>query len=521
MDELKRHPTDEELAPPLPTRPVSRGPELVDPNSAGPSLRSLGVTPEPPAMARTDTAHEAVGEYDLPPLPVRPRLQPPMYTPDTLPVESLAIAPGSRVHTPAPMVEGPIVQPVSEKAAYLAPPPPQRMRRTYSDGGETGGALHYTRNPNILTAYLIPFPQPRFNPPIKPKVQAHGEELSSADIKRMEAEGALYPGTQAEDGVPMRFLIYTPPPPPLRKPETTLDDQGKEVKEGKVHKAQRKWEEEVRESKTKAGIKAKAIRGIAKGMSNVKSSNLEFFNRFPSTGSTEKPGERADKGVEELLLLYPPAPSLTPTKMREEFVSTLLRTKKKATRDAVISSALLPVSAAIDVLATPVWPFGGLLEIDGVWAYASLRGAKTARGVSKRLGLKGKRAEDAKTAAEGAPEAVEGEEMLKLTFKATKRLDVLRDYLASACSSRDIALFAGPTCGVPTESEILDAIGWTPSDLSSTGSGGTGEEEKWERDDVKDDLKNVVGKGAKEWVKWCKDWEKKERKRVKEGKEKV
>lgn len=69
----------------------------------------------------------------------------------------------------------------------------------------------------------------------------------------------------------------------------------------------------------------------------------------------------------------------------------MMQSKTKAQRDAVIAAGLIPVSFAIDVLATIIWPFGGLLEIDSVWAYSSIRGAKTARSTKTvwRLELSG------------------------------------------------------------------------------------------------------------------------------------
>ena len=44
----------------------------------------------------------------------------------------------------------------------------------------------------------------------------------------------------------------------------------------------------------------------------------------------------------------------------------MMQSKTKAQRDAVIATGLMPVSFAIDVLATVIWPFDGLLEIDSV-----------------------------------------------------------------------------------------------------------------------------------------------------------
>ena len=117
-------------------------------------------------------------------------------------------------------------------------------------------------------------------------------------------------------------------------------------------------------------------------MSQTKTANLEFLNRVGNASDDHgsKGDRHADDGVaeadttkktvglEEMVLIYP-ASSITGTEeeLRAELVNTMLRTKSKAQRDAIIATGLLPVSAAIDILATVVWPFGGLLEIDGVW----------------------------------------------------------------------------------------------------------------------------------------------------------
>lgn len=64
---------------------------------------------------------------------------------------------------------------------------------------------------------------------------------------------------------------------------------------------------------------------------------------------------------------------------------TMLSPKSKAEQDAIIATGLLPVSCAVDYLATLVWLFGGLLETDAVWAYRTIGRAKTSRSVTKRL----------------------------------------------------------------------------------------------------------------------------------------
>ena len=238
-----------------------------------------------------------------------------------------------------------------------------------SSGHSSSMPTDFTHDPHNLVAYLIPFPKP-----------VHANIVN--------------------ERVPPRFLIYTPPPPPLDAPHN-----GQE--EGRAHKVQRKWQAEIRDAKTSdtkltswKGIKGRAIKGINWGMGQTKTTNLEFLNRF-GDGAGDKDGsdgeklQRADdigcrtnrrtKGIEEVLLVTPPSVLGSPEELRAEFVNTMLRSKSKAQRDAVIATGLLPVSFAIDMLVVLVWPFGGLLEIDAVWLFASLKGAKTSRSITKRL----------------------------------------------------------------------------------------------------------------------------------------
>ena len=357
---------------------------------------------------------------------------------------------------------------------YMPPLPPRR-HSAHLDEDDLSNPVHYTRDPHKLVAYMIPFPKP------------------------------LVKGVQTA-GVPDRFLIYTPPPPPLIAP-------AEGVKEDKLHKVQRKWQEEVRIAKTSdaktaswKGVKSKATKGISYVMSKTTSSNLDFVNRIPS-GRPTSPGpdkhhddgkHEADEthktvGLEEMVLVYPSSFQANPEQMRIEFVNSMMRTRSKAQKDAVIATGLLPVSAAIDILATFIWPFGGLLEADGVWAYSSIRGAKTARSVTKRL-----------TSTGAAHHETEEQEMqgekLRLNFVQSPRLEVLYCYLAAKCVERDPSAF--PRLGSrPTETEVLNAIGWAPSQDGSVTK--NWEDEQWETEEVKEDMKMTLGKAAKEWDRWC------------------
>ena len=425
--------------------------------------------PPPPPAANTappTIPQGGVQEY-YPPPPPRPQEQ-------QVPPPAQADQPhgGIPAYNPQDFAGNPI------GSEHLYPPPPKRNTNRYSGEQDVASPIHYTRDPKKLIAYLIPLPRPKI-PNVPP------------------------------ESIPQRFLIYTPPPPPfIAKP---VDPS----KEGKVHKVQRKWQEEIREAKTGnaktmswKGVKGKAIKGINWGMGQTKSSNLEFLNRIgggpqeqehdthAEDGHNEEDQTKATGKLEEMLLIYPSSMPGSPEQLREEFINTMLRSKSKAQRDAVIATGLLPVSAAIDILITFIWPFGGLLEIDSVWAYASIRGAKTSRSVTKRLTSTGMHDNDT----------------LHLNFTPSPRLAILEKYLAARCHERDADLFpsVGPS---PSESEVLEAIGWFPT--SKGGVERNWEDEQWEISEVKDDLRSVMGKGAREWDKWSRLFQKEPEKAMK------
>ncbi|OCL10582.1 hypothetical protein AOQ84DRAFT_353456 [Glonium stellatum] len=279
-----------------------------------------------------------------------------------------------------------------------------------------------------------------------------------------------------------------------------------------MHKIQRKWEEEVRSAKTSTaktaswqGVKSKATRGISWAMSQTKTANLEFLNRI--VDEKKSSGQHADShaedgvsegemthrtvGLQEMVLVCPNTVLGSEEEIRTEFVNPMMRSKSKAQRDAVIATGLIPVSFAIDVLATIIWPFGGLLEIDSVWAYSSIRGAKTARSTTKRL--------------TSSSHGTGDENQLQLTFVPSPRLEVLEEYLAARCHERDAKLFASYSVP-PTETAVLEAIGWAPSQIG--GESKNWEDEQWEIAEVKDDIKAVMTKGARGGDKWCKMFEK-------------
>lgn len=361
-----------------------------------------------------------------------------------------------------------------EQPSY--PAPPRRTSSVRSSNEDISSAVHYTRDPHKLVAYLIPFPKPNL----------HG---------------------MPPDAIPTRYLIYTPPPPPLKAPK-----EGE--KEAKVHKLQRKWQEEVRSAKTSTaktaswqGVKGKATKAIDTAMGWTKSSNLEFINRIDVDGdkgskvegNVEAGETHRTVGLEEMILVYNASLNTSPDQLKVEFVESMMRSKSKAQRDSIIATGLLPVSAAIDIMLTLIWPFGGLLEIDAVWATASIRGAKISRNVTKRLHS---------TSTSGKHD----EDTLRLSFQPSSRLEVLDSYLKARCHEKDAKLF--PSFGIaPSETECLQAVGWAPSQTG--GETRNWEDDHWETAEVKDDLKNVVTKAANEWTKWCKAYEKNPEKAVK------
>lgn len=251
-------------------------------------------------------------------------------------------------------------------------PPPVRTTLAHFADDDVSNPVSYVRDPHVLVAYLVPFPTPHL--PAETLKTKTGDTIS----------------------IPPRFFIYTPPPPPLVKPA-----EGE--KESTTHKLQRKWQEEVREAKTSdakvaswKGIKGKATKGINWAIGKTTSAELDFLTRIPNAsggskktkgqgGGASRSGSSSDAtpdsdhesgqistgktvGLSEMVLVYPPSLGNDTDKLRQEFVESMLRTKSKAQKDAIIATGLMPVALAVDIAVTLVWPFGGLAEIDGVWA---------------------------------------------------------------------------------------------------------------------------------------------------------
>ena len=472
------------------------------------------------------------------------------------------------------------------EAGFTLPPHPSARSNSTSSMTvfSSSEPLTYSREPGKLTAYLIPLPKPRL------------KGVNAADI-------------------PTRFIIYTPPPPPLSKPAPG-------EKESHWHKTQRKWQEDVRRATisnasaaTWKGVKAKATRAIGKGVSMTKTSNLEFLDRVSdgaiasavpagsgtppaspsrnSIASLDAPARNShDRGVnsldangieppprspartasaftscprsakppkhlEALKLVYPPSLALSPDAVRAEFTASLLRTRARSQRDAVVASSLLPLAAAVDV--SLILTFGGLMEVSAVWAHSSIRGARTSKRMAKGLAVGEERerevaeGRDRAGGQEGEEEVVEvrgctcghhtdsfgtaavvkkekekGKEKSKeknpgiaLSLALSPHVEVLRAYLEMQCLRREFAMFPqlDGISGDVTEAAALEAIGWKPVhraewELEFEDSKGRierltrAEDEAWQMREAKEDLRRLMKKGAAEWVSWCKTFQK-------------
>ncbi|KAI6715259.1 hypothetical protein JHW43_002236 [Diplocarpon mali] len=369
----------------------------------------------------------------------------------------LPARPSSRPSNPTPIRDPPPPElparttPALSKQRTAVPPP------KVSEDKEGRGTLKYARDPQTLIAYLIPLPKPKLS----------------------ENEGRL----------PERFLIYTPPQPHLLKP-------AKGVKEPKKHWCKRKLQGEVQKAEKYDG-KTLSWRGLH---SKTTKGVVWAIHRIKATDITE---------VDEIVLVYPNWATQTIPEVHSELIARVDRAKKRASKEAAISTILLPVTLAIDTVAVVIWPFGGLFEVDAVWAYASIKGWNTSRVITKRLGVR-----DSRLGKYGGTERD-----LRLRFHEDAELDMLRRYLADACHKKNPQMF--PSAGVPpTDTEVRNAIGWKPVVRGSTGGaraeGETGwDDEEWQKTAFAADFKATMERGAISWGHWCTKFEKKPEKMLK------
>jgi hypothetical protein len=164
-------------------------------------------------------------------------------------------------------------------------------------------------------------------------------------------------------------------------------------------------------------------------------------------------------------------------------------------------------------LFTYLLPSGGALEVDGVWAAASIKGAKTARSITKRL---------ASSTSSGKFHSSSHQDQLKLTFIPSTRTAPLESDLQNQCHQLDPKRFpqthaslksveGGGGQGVVSEEDVLESIGWIPAGRAIEGfevPETNWEDESWERKHVLEDVRATFGKAAKGWEKWVKGFEK-------------
>ncbi|KAJ4355990.1 uncharacterized protein N0V89_004015 [Didymosphaeria variabile] len=256
-----------------------------------------------------------------------------------------------------------------------------------------------------------------------------------------------------------------------------------------------------------------------------------------STGSTPKPN-----ALDSLTLIHPPSLTLTPEETRAEFVNSLMRTREQSRNKALVASALLPFAATMDVIL--IVTFGGLTQTTGVWAYQNTRGAMASQKMTRGLA----RSESHTNAAElpvkmeakgctcghhegefGCAEQVpkadkkgkskSKDEGMGITtnIQSSIALDPFTRYLELACLQKSYTMFPhvesaqSSHASDPTEDEILNAIGWTPTrrygrDLDMEEQGGktqrlsAEQDEEWQRREAREDVERVVRKAAAEWV---------------------
>ena len=242
-------------------------------------------------------------------------------------------------------------------------------------------------------------------------------------------------------------------------------------------------------------------------MGQTKTSSLEFLNRVRfsrnqgynnhADGEAQE-GEQGEVTVnlEEVLLSYPSSAPGSPEQLREEFIRSIMRTKSRARRQAFIAIGLLPISAVLVV----VCPVPGIVETNVIWAFASVYGAKTSRTMWKRL----------TRAAESDTD--ENSDTLHARFTPSPRLAILEKYLAARCHEYAADFFPAPG-DHPTESEVLEAIGWSP--ISRDGDRRNSEDEQLEILEVNNDLESVLRKASKEWANWCRLYEERPEKAIK------
>lgn len=261
------------------------------------------------------------------------------------------------------------------------------------------------------------------------------------------------------------------------------------------------------------GLHSKTLRGCDWAVAAIRNVDITFLNRVPR------------RDVDELVFVHPNSvldgdpdrdvAARTRGQVRAEFVAQLGRARHKAAKHSAISVALFAPAVVVDTFAVVIWPFGGLAEIDAVWAYVSLSGWLTARSVTRRLADAPTAAEEAAAEEEereererqrqrqegdadadasprtramrqvrfrenledrdddedeqdlkmggvgGKDRSKRGKGSLKVRFVPDAAMGTMESYFQEACHRRNPRAFKSP--GVPpTQTDVLASIGWFP-----------------------------------------------------------
>ncbi|KAK5175153.1 uncharacterized protein LTR77_000290 [Saxophila tyrrhenica] len=213
--------------------------------------------------------------------------------------------------------------------------------------------------------------------------------------------------------------------------------------------------------------------------------NQETDKNVVLAGDGHSEAEQTNEALtlEELTLVHPPSVLASVDELIDEFVRSMLETKTAAKVKAGIATGLFLVIATMDVLVIHGFV---LLMGSAVLAYSSIKGAKDIRTLTKRV-----------TGPSETDKPDKGG--LQLSFSASPRLAVFEKYLAAECFERSPYMF--PDVGdAPEESEVLEAMGWSPSSQGDTEA--RLEDRRWENFRAMEDLYTEVWKATRAWTRW-------------------
>ncbi|CAH7668004.1 secreted protein [Phakopsora pachyrhizi] len=283
-------------------------------------------------------------------------------------------------------------------------------------------------------------------------------ESQVKEVEMTEIPSALFfiplprPANRDSNDSKDSFLIYTFPRSVYEKPEID-PNTGKRGKEKLVKKAERLWQEEVKEAneikrgehpdaskwkKTK-GFAARGASSVIRMMSN---SAIETLGRLPPP-----------KKLGKITIYYPSptdipavldAPQLQREEVRQKFIEMLIETRGKARKRAAISGVMLPVTLALDIMIiVPLF----LFEINMAYFSLQANGARKVEALTKKTDIVNKKDhESEEKIISRTGEAVDKEFEFEPAGPHTFRLVI--EHLYAICSSFDSLRFP-PLADVP------------------------------------------------------------------------